>query len=113
MPSTSAKPTASAGQLERHRQPLEDELDDGLAGAPRGAEIAVGEPAEPRPYCDVPRLVEAEEALAARPTMAGLTTASAPIICSTTVPGIRRSIRKTSTVSPASVTAIEYSRTTR
>ena len=46
-------------------------------------------------------------------TIAALTTASAPIICSTTVPGIRRSIRKTSTVSPSSVSPIEYSRTSR
>ena len=45
--------------------------------------------------------------------MAGLTTASAPIICSTTVPGTRRSIRKTSTVRPSSVRTIEYRRTTR
>jgi hypothetical protein len=40
-------------------------------------------------------------------TMAGLTIASAPIICSTTVPGINRSMRKTSTVRPTSVSAIE------
>ena len=46
-------------------------------------------------------------------TMAGLTTASAPIICSTTVPGISRSMRKISTVSPSSVRAIEYRRTRR
>src|SRR6266540_1493382 len=46
-------------------------------------------------------------------TMAALTIASAPIICSTTVPGISRSMRKISTVSPASVRAIEYARTTR
>jgi hypothetical protein len=39
--------------------------------------------------------------------MAGVAMASTPIICSTTVPGIRRSIRKTSTVSPVSVSAIE------
>ncbi len=39
--------------------------------------------------------------------MAALTTASAPIICSTTVPGISRSIRNVSTVRPASVTTIE------
>ena len=31
--------------------------------------------------------------------MAGLAIASAPIICSTTVPGMSRSMRKTSTVS--------------
>ncbi len=46
-------------------------------------------------------------------TMAGLTIASAPIICSTTVPGISRSMRKISTVSPTNVSAIEYRRTTR
>jgi hypothetical protein len=40
-------------------------------------------------------------------TICWLTTASAPIICSTTVPGIRRSMRKTRTVSPRRVTAIE------
>src|SRR5207302_1814282 len=39
--------------------------------------------------------------------------ASAPIICSTTVPGTRRSMRNTSRVSPRSVRAIEYSRTRR
>jgi hypothetical protein len=46
-------------------------------------------------------------------TISLLTTASAPIICSTTVPGTRRSMRKTSTVSPARVTPIEYRRTAR
>jgi hypothetical protein len=40
-------------------------------------------------------------------TMAGLTTASAPIICSTTVPGTRRSIRNTITDTPTRVRAIE------
>ena len=39
--------------------------------------------------------------------MAGLATASAPIICSTTVPGIRRSMRKINTVSPSRVRPIE------
>jgi len=45
--------------------------------------------------------------------MAGLTTASAPIICSTTVPGIRRSMRKIRNVRPRSVRPIEYRRTSR
>ncbi len=45
--------------------------------------------------------------------MAGLAMASAPIICSTTVPGMSRSMRKISTVSPTRVRAIEYSRTIR
>jgi len=44
-------------------------------------------------------------------TISGLTTASAPISCSTTVPGTRRSMRKTSSDRPARVRAIEYSRT--
>src|SRR5262249_41403301 len=46
-------------------------------------------------------------------TMAGLAMASAPIICSTTVPGMRRSMRKIRMVRPARVSAIEYNRTTR
>ena len=53
-------------QLEGHGQALEDERDHGLAGAPRGAEVAVGEPAEPAPVLHAPRLVEAEEALELR-----------------------------------------------
>ena len=40
-------------------------------------------------------------------TICWLTIASAPIICSTTVPGMRWSMRKTRTVSPSSVKAIE------
>ena len=46
-------------------------------------------------------------------TIAGLTMASAPIICSTTVPGTRRSMRKTRRDRPRSVRAIEYRRTAR
>ena len=62
IPSASAKTTASDGQLERHRQALEDESDHGLARAPGGAEVALEEPAEPARVLHVPRLVEPEEA---------------------------------------------------
>src|SRR6266567_8126423 len=51
------------GQLEGDGQALEDEGEHGLACAPRGAEIAVGELAHPPAVLDVPRLIEAEEAL--------------------------------------------------
>src|SRR5438876_878380 len=51
------------GQLEGDGQSLEDEGEHGLACAPRGAEIAVGELAHPPAVLDVPRLIEAEEAL--------------------------------------------------
>ena len=50
-------------QLEGDGQALEDEAHHRLARAPRGAEVAVGEPADPRQILGVPRLVETEEAL--------------------------------------------------
>src|SRR5262245_28795369 len=62
-----------------------------------------------RPYCTYQGWSSPKKRFSSA-TMAGLAMASAPIICSTTVPGIRRSIRNTSTVSPSMVAAMEYSR---
>jgi hypothetical protein len=51
------------GQLDRDREPLGDEGDHRLAGAPRGSQVPLQELAEPARVLDVPGLVEAEEAL--------------------------------------------------
>ncbi len=64
-----------------------------------------------RPYCTYHGWSRPKKALSCA-TMVGLAIASTPIICSTTVPGISRSMRKIKMVSPARLRAIEYSRTT-
>src|SRR5207245_3726261 len=56
------EPHGKERQLDGDREALEDEADDGLASAPRGAEITLGEVAEPAGILDPPGLVEAEEA---------------------------------------------------
>ena len=58
-----------------------------------------------RPYCTHQGWSRPKKRFSSA-TMAGLTIASAPIICSTTVPGTSRSIRKTSSDRPSIVRAM-------
>src|SRR4029453_13485924 len=93
-------------QLQGHRQALEDEANHRLAGAPGRAPVPLRGGRGPCAYCTYPGWSSPKKRLSCS-TICGLTTASAPIICSTTVPGIRRSIRKMSTVRPSNVKAME------
>jgi hypothetical protein len=106
MPSTSAKATEKrvSSRVTGKRSRMRD-----TTGLPVRHEV----PRSPwascpiqRPYCRYQGWSSPKNRLSSA-TMAGLTTASAPIICSTTVPGIRRSMRKIRTVRPTTVRAME------
>ena len=110
MPSSSAKATASAVSSIVTGSRSRISATTGLPVRHEVPRSPVARPPIQSAYCRHHGWSSPKKRLSSA-TIAGLTIASAPIICSTTVPGTSRSIRNTSTERPTSVRAIEYSRT--
>jgi hypothetical protein len=111
MPSSIAKPTASVVSSIVTGSRSRISATTGLPVRQEVPRSPWASAATQRPYCCHHGWSKPKNRFSSA-TIAGLAMASAPINCSTTVPGTRRSMRNTSTERPTKVTAIEYNRTT-